>query len=1149
MSLTEQKEEELRRNLKDIQTTEDRQAIQISKYQNRMTEDERRTHTIEATVQESLKIKELLANKEDLQLAPEDSVDLLFRSNRNQNFLFMNQEKWSGDSSFMRDIKLQLREYEKLIHGSVRSNENREEMALAAVSLCGELIQSCEAYLSRGKSFFFWRWKRYDAVALLKERMQMEQKILQNVSSENFAEKYKEVIQGTDSLRDLMNTPAMKAKLGRLKSRRQEQNKENETKKTTGSSVEQWEKAIGIPDEVPAAIEKYKSINPMINAESAANLMRLKAIGGEAYRPEMYDAVRGANEKKLYPGVYLNEGDMARALKFPLRVVLRDKNGIPVNEEEQKKADYNKKWAKAVEEANREEMNKILLDALKRFENMSIPSPKELQERGLSWYLKNRPAELVEILDMATTLDNIKDMDPMVGEYYKKHPTLLKKHDAACAFSAYCLLVFQGKNGIYQGSGDLDGTYYRAGNPQLDNSVQFDRMIEVNFVNYSDSYEIAFGKESVRKEVVKHLDEYEEKELRAFHDVYPDEYDQKKHEEINSHLKSDLGVKLTGQQTAESLSEVTEEAYGKLHEGSELTDAEKKTRAQSALSKIKRQKVLRSQMENFLTERQKRQAEGLKHDLVKNKKGIVTENTKDIEDFGKEERYDKRFVNFAMDWTKIDESGPQQLVARFDLLQGDRLFDNISFAGQYLLKVNMKAFEYKNDEEFVSNLQENYVWLKRAESLKEIYEIAKKENRIKSNRLMALSKLEGRLAVFAEIKADYDQRVAMINSPYYALLLNGDVSCFSSEELKQKEEAARNTDPELADFLKNYRLLSEKKNEFKKGSSVTERERKLAEAPKRAEAQRQENALARIEEMGLMPLDNETTEEYIERLKLKLREKAKQAVPEVTEETVRTKRPFIENTIGNLKAGQVVAFENWIGDVLGNEEKLKENGLSESEITELKRLRVESLQARRALDMHEYITNLCADWTEGMLEKKEDNEFVDEHTRAMLAFVYECFANEQQRITVPEGAGIFAEEYYSNALLKITAILAPHKIFYTKDAENVVEKAKAKVKKTADKELEDGNKAVLTIGGKEYTFTNEMNTFSEISGKSVDEKNRPLLETKLSEAQDICITARAINLIRYEAKDNVNTSEFAQYREFILKQLLPIKEDVLKLVK
>ena len=87
MALSQERKERLREELRGIQTTEERQAIQLSQSRQRMGENMRSMHTIDATVQESLKIKELLANKEELDLAPEDQVDLVFRASRNQNFL------------------------------------------------------------------------------------------------------------------------------------------------------------------------------------------------------------------------------------------------------------------------------------------------------------------------------------------------------------------------------------------------------------------------------------------------------------------------------------------------------------------------------------------------------------------------------------------------------------------------------------------------------------------------------------------------------------------------------------------------------------------------------------------------------------------------------------------------------------------------------------------------------------------------------------------------------------------------------------------------------------------------------------------------------------------------------------------------------
>ena len=502
-----------------------------------------------------------------------------------------------------------------------------------------------------------------------------------------------------------------------------------------------------------------------------------------------------------------------------------------------------------------------------------------------------------------------------------------------------------------------------------------------------------------------------------------------------------------------------------------------------------------------------------------------------------------------MDWTQIDEDEVHQLIKRFNLEEGDRLFDYVRSAGIYLLELDMKVFEYKSDEEFVSNLQENYLWIRRAESLKEMYTLAKKEKMITSGRLIALSKLEGRLALFDEIRADYDRRIAMINSPYYALISNGDLSGVTADSLREWENRVRKQEPELADFLKNYRLLKENETEFRKGSSATEREKKLSEGPKRAEAERQAACIRQLHKLDVFPHDGETEEEYRERLREALRIKAKEEVPPVTEETVRTKRPMIGSSIGNLKAGQVVAYENWISDLLADEAKLQENGLSKEEITQLKEMRATSLKARQSLEEFEYIKGLCREWDENALEKPEDNEFVDEETRTILDFVYSCFTKEEEKITVDKSVHLSVEEYYSTSLLNMTGILAQHNLFYTKDAMGLFEKKKTQAKKEAEKEIEKGKKTVLTVGGKEYTFVPEMKSFAEINGKSVDEKDREVLEQKLAEAEDIYMGRRAVEIIRYEAKDNVNTTEFSAYKAVFSQRLEPLKEEILKLVK
>lgn len=245
------------------------------------------------------------------------------------------------------------------------------------------------------------------------------------------------------------------------------------------------------------------------------------------------------------------------------------------------------------------------------------------------------------LLKMATTLDNIKDLDPFAQEYYKNNPGLFKKHDAAVAFSACFQNMLRARSGIVQAADKENGALYSASERD---ELRIDEMWEWSINDYIEKYNVLYGKGNERWETVEQLDEKTEEKLEAFHDYCPDEYDREKYKEINVYMASKLGSKLLEPLTEERLTELTERAYRETFEGS-LTDQQKKIRINSALSKIKRQKVLRNQMERFLMERQKQQAEALKMEpAVKEKEKGEKKKWKPDE---------LLFADFIMDWVKV----------------------------------------------------------------------------------------------------------------------------------------------------------------------------------------------------------------------------------------------------------------------------------------------------------------------------------------------------------------------------------------------------------------------------------------------------------------------------------------------------------------
>ncbi|MBQ7506938.1 MAG: hypothetical protein IJT05_06365 [Lachnospiraceae bacterium] len=207
---------------------------------DKLTDKQKEFYNVQATEQENLKIASLLQNADTLNISDEDAMGLQLTRNRNDNFLFVNMERWGGDSPLMTKIKRGVAKYESAIDqkysdsnfDEMVENQNGNEVKVKkhhladfAVSVCSEVIANCETYLQRGKSWFFWRHKRYEAVQKLKERMKKEKARLEKIEKEDFKQSFDEDLKETDRLKDLINLQAIKGrKKGRLKKIKEAEN-------------------------------------------------------------------------------------------------------------------------------------------------------------------------------------------------------------------------------------------------------------------------------------------------------------------------------------------------------------------------------------------------------------------------------------------------------------------------------------------------------------------------------------------------------------------------------------------------------------------------------------------------------------------------------------------------------------------------------------------------------------------------------------------------------------------------------------------------------------------------------------------------------------------------------------------------------------
>ena len=156
---------------------------------------------------DTLKINRLLENAADLHLTAAQRKDLEIRRNRNLDFELVNDQSKTKDSDEMKAVKNDIREYEKMLYQSAKTEEERQQMIIDAMTHCKMTIADCDMYLKKGKSFFFWRQGRFDQVAEAKERFQKDFDTFLRLFEAS--DTMKKGFRATDRLIDLMNVEAV----------------------------------------------------------------------------------------------------------------------------------------------------------------------------------------------------------------------------------------------------------------------------------------------------------------------------------------------------------------------------------------------------------------------------------------------------------------------------------------------------------------------------------------------------------------------------------------------------------------------------------------------------------------------------------------------------------------------------------------------------------------------------------------------------------------------------------------------------------------------------------------------------------------------------------------------------------------------------
>lgn len=960
-----------------------------------------------------------------------------------------------------------------------------------------------------------------------------------------------------DSLYQNERKADLKQKLGKEIERidKELQKAQGDATKLIPPVVKQWEKAIGIPDKVAANCKIYKRKNPEMDMESAEILMRMKAISKETTQPGCMKALSNLETNGMYQGVQPKSLDLTRFLQVGFIPVLRDKNGLPLNAAEQKKADHNQGWIDALSEGNVEKKNKILLETFKNFERIHIPSAREIREKGIIYFLKNNPSDFYMIEAMSLSYDNLKKYDPFAQQYLQEHPEFQKKVTLAAIFSGCAKSIFEHDHLIVQeaSSSTGDGSSYGV---SLNNKATLKKNINKEYLDaqldmYDAQYKDAYDGGPMRLDACNQMDDQQQDASKAFLSRYPDTFDKEMRKKIDEPASNELGKKLLELKSESDLAVLSGEAYDKAVGKAKLSKSQKLKRAESTIIKKELQANLRKNLEDYLVDRQVNMGKALQTDFyskIERKHKIVRESDDKIF----EHKMESEYLQYAFDWSYNEYTSRTTIVNRVkEINVNDIIPEDIKDCGNVLMSLDLSDFEYSSDEEFVGKLKETYKWLQRAESLEKAYRFAISSGHMQSGKKFSMSKMEGRLLALKEIKADYDARIAMMNSNYYALLADSDLKSLTDKELEKKQEDLQATDKELSEFIKNYRALNKEGSGFKKGASVKGREEAFSHATKKTAADGYEKKLKEIQALGLERKQGETDKEYQKRmLEVLNAEVLKHVETNVDSAYVQSNVPFSMNPIGGLTPEYMPQLDKWIDGLLANEGMLISKGFNETELAKIKKLRQESFEARKALDIQGYISmNMRFVWDQDYLENPADNEMIKKSTYNTLYDVYSTFQKIDSKIGVPPKHKTGAEPWYIVTIKGITEMFTDHGIYYNKDVEQNIEKKKKKQIVKFKKEIEEGKKFVLTLGGKTYDLPVGMEQIRFLDGKNVDEKDRAIVEEKMEKVLDLFYRAAGCRVNEAIAEKGVYGFEYARLNMLALTQMARVMDEIKHIVK
>ncbi len=197
-----------------------------------------------------------------------------------------------------------------------------------------------------------------------------------------------------------------------------------------------WMLANNIPQEAERIAKERNEQGIPTTALQVERMLALRQANGYFTG----DEVLGYKQKLIEAGYDAKKinGQMSRAFGAILFVPKYNKNGEPLDEEEAKKVEWNKKWFDAWINRDQEQKKELMREGINRAINVKIPTPDEIKANGLLYYIDKDPFFYGQLMVNTTAMDNLRGLEPdLFNEIMQENPLLDKRHDMLVKFASY----------------------------------------------------------------------------------------------------------------------------------------------------------------------------------------------------------------------------------------------------------------------------------------------------------------------------------------------------------------------------------------------------------------------------------------------------------------------------------------------------------------------------------------------------------------------------------------------------------------------------------------------------------------------------------------------------------------------------------------